>query len=96
MPALSRWPSAPRRRSPQGSIRRRCDTAHALATGHVTATALVKAYLACIEAYDRDEPKLNAVRALNPDGVRRHARDRHARRLFVPGRSGEEPLCAAR
>ncbi|WP_245509476.1 hypothetical protein [Bradyrhizobium vignae] len=63
------------------------DIAHALATGHVTATVLVKAYLARIEAYDRDEPKLNAVRALNPDGVRQHARDRHARRLFVPGRS---------
>ena len=45
------------------------DIAHALANGHVTATALVKAYLARIEAYDRDGPKLNAVRALNPDAL---------------------------
>lgn len=43
------------------------DIAHALVNGHVTASALVKAYLARIEAYDRDGPKLNAVRALNPD-----------------------------
>ena len=45
------------------------DIAHALADGHVTASALVKAYLARIEAYDRDGPKLNAVRALNPDAL---------------------------
>ncbi|MEY9359842.1 amidase [Bradyrhizobium yuanmingense] len=45
------------------------DIAHALADGRVTATALVKAYLARIEAYDRDGPKLNAVRALNPNAL---------------------------
>ncbi|TGN90546.1 amidase [Bradyrhizobium yuanmingense] len=45
------------------------DIAHALTDGHVTATALVKAYLARIEAYDRDGPKLNSVRALNPDAL---------------------------
>lgn len=45
------------------------DIAHALAGEHVTATALVKAYLARIEAYDRDGPKLNSVRALNPDAL---------------------------
>ena len=45
------------------------DIAHALADGHVTATALVKAYLARIEAYDRDGPKLNAVRTLNRDAL---------------------------
>ncbi|WP_311972654.1 amidase family protein [Bradyrhizobium agreste] len=45
------------------------DIAHALADGHVTATALVKAYLARIEAYNRDGPRLNAVRALNPDAL---------------------------
>ncbi|PJG56392.1 amidase [Bradyrhizobium forestalis] len=45
------------------------DIAHALAGGRVTATALVKAYLARIEDYDRDGPKLNAVRALNPDAL---------------------------
>ncbi len=45
------------------------DIAHALASGHVTATVLVKSYLARIEAYDRDGPKLNSVRALNPDAL---------------------------
>lgn len=45
------------------------DIAHALANGHVTASALVKSYLARIEADDRDGPKLNAVRALNPDAL---------------------------
>jgi amidase len=39
----------------------------ALATGDTTATALVKAYLARIEAYDRGGPRLNAVRETNPD-----------------------------
>ncbi|WP_454649016.1 amidase family protein [Bradyrhizobium liaoningense] len=45
------------------------DIAHALANGHVTASALVKSYLARIEAYDRDGPKLNGVRAVNPDAL---------------------------
>lgn len=45
------------------------DIAHALASGRVTATALTKAYLARIEAYDRDGPMLNSVRALNPDAL---------------------------
>ncbi|UWU71634.1 amidase family protein [Bradyrhizobium sp. NC92] len=45
------------------------DIAHALADGHVTAAALVKTYLARIQAYDRGGPKLNAVRALNPDAL---------------------------
>ncbi|MDD1519060.1 MULTISPECIES: amidase family protein [Bradyrhizobium] len=45
------------------------DIAHALANGHVTATALLKAYLARIQAYDRDGPRLNAVRTLNPDAL---------------------------
>lgn len=45
------------------------DIAHALASGRTTATALTKAYLARIEAYDRDGPKLNSVRALNPDAL---------------------------
>lgn len=45
------------------------DIAHALANGHVTASALVKAYLARIEVYDRDGPKLNAVRAVNPGAL---------------------------
>lgn len=46
-----------------------CDIALALANGHVTALALVKAYLARIEAYDREGPKLNAVRAVNPGAL---------------------------
>jgi len=45
------------------------DIAQALADGRVNATALAKAYLARIEAYDRGGPALNAVRALNPDAL---------------------------
>lgn len=45
------------------------DIVDALANGRVTATALTKAYLARIEACDRNGPMLNAVRALNPDAV---------------------------
>ena len=43
------------------------DIISALASGQVTATALIQGYLARIEAYDRDGPTLNAVRELNPD-----------------------------
>jgi amidase len=39
----------------------------ALAAGGTTASALVSAYLARIEGYDRSGPRLNAVRELNPD-----------------------------
>ena len=45
------------------------DVAHALANGQVTATVLTKFYLARIEAYDRNGPKLNSVRELNPDAL---------------------------
>jgi amidase len=45
------------------------DIVDALANGQVTATALTEAYLARIEAYDRNGPKLNSVRALNPDAL---------------------------
>ena len=38
----------------------------ALAAGNTRSTALVEAYLARIEAYDRAGPRLNAVRELNP------------------------------
>jgi amidase len=38
----------------------------ALAAGNTSSTALVEAYLARIEAYDRAGPRLNAVRELNP------------------------------
>jgi amidase len=38
----------------------------ALDAGNTTATALVQAYLARIEAYDRAGPRLNAVREVNP------------------------------
>lgn len=41
----------------------------ALANGRVAATALTEAYLARIEAYGRNGPMLNAVRALNPDAL---------------------------
>jgi amidase len=43
------------------------DLQQALAAGRTTAAALVSAYLARIEAYDRSGPRLNAVRQLNPD-----------------------------
>lgn len=45
------------------------DIIEALATGRVNATELTKGYLARIEAYDRNGPKLNSVRALNPDAL---------------------------
>lgn len=45
------------------------DIIDALAGGQVTATALTKAYLARIAAYDRAGPALNSVRALNPDAL---------------------------
>jgi amidase len=45
------------------------DVVQALASGRVTATALTKGYLARIEAYDRDGPKLNSVRELNADAL---------------------------
>jgi amidase len=41
----------------------------ALAAGHTTAAALVRAYAARIDAYDRAGPRLNAVRELNPDAL---------------------------
>src|SRR5207237_8715172 len=40
-----------------------------LAEGRTTATALTRAYLARIEAYDRAGPKLNAVREVNPEAL---------------------------
>src|SRR5437763_2506396 len=41
----------------------------ALAEGRTTATALTRAYLARIEAYDRAGPTLNSVREINPDAL---------------------------
>ncbi|CUT12857.1 AspartyltRNAAsn amidotransferase subunit A EC 6356 GlutamyltRNAGln amidotransferase subunit A EC 6357 [Bradyrhizobium sp.] len=45
------------------------DIIDALAGGRITAGALAEFYLARIAAYDRDGPKLNSVRALNPDAL---------------------------
>jgi amidase len=45
------------------------DIIDALASRQVTATALTNGYLARIQAYDRDGPKLNSVRELNPDAL---------------------------
>jgi amidase len=45
------------------------DIIDALAGGRITARALAEFYLARIAAYDRDGPKLNSVRALNPDAL---------------------------
>ena len=41
----------------------------ALAEGRTNASALARAYLARIEAYDRAGPGLNAVREINPDAL---------------------------
>ena len=43
------------------------DLQHALAAGTTIPSALVEAYLARIEAYDRAGPRLNAVREINPE-----------------------------
>ncbi|MET4116766.1 Asp-tRNA(Asn)/Glu-tRNA(Gln) amidotransferase A subunit family amidase [Bradyrhizobium sp. JR1.5] len=45
------------------------DIIDALAGGRITARALAEFYLARIAVYDRDGPKLNSVRALNPDAL---------------------------
>jgi amidase len=45
------------------------DLQQALAAGRTTAAALVSAYLARIEAYDRGGPRLGAVREVNPDAM---------------------------
>ena len=45
------------------------DVIQALAEGKTTATALTKAYLARIEAYDRGGPALNSVREINPEAL---------------------------
>ena len=45
------------------------DLQEALASGRTTASALVRAYLARIEAYDRAGPQLNSVREINPDAL---------------------------
>ena len=45
------------------------DVAQALGEGKITASALARAYLARIEAYDRAGPALNSVREVNPDAL---------------------------
>jgi amidase len=45
------------------------DVQAALAGGKITASALARAYLARIEAYDRGGPGLNAVREVDPDAL---------------------------
>ena len=45
------------------------DLQQALAQGKTTASALTRAYLARIEAYDRAGPALNSVREINPDAL---------------------------
>ncbi|MGH7028825.1 MAG: amidase family protein [Stellaceae bacterium] len=45
------------------------DLRQALSAGSTTATALVRAYLARIAAYDRAGPALNAVREVNPEAL---------------------------
>jgi len=45
------------------------DVQAALAGGKITASALTRAYLARIEAYDRGGSGVNSVREINPDGL---------------------------
>lgn len=45
------------------------DLQQALAQGKITSSALTRAYLVRIKAYDRGGPKLNAVREINPDAL---------------------------
>ncbi len=45
------------------------DLQQALAAGQISASALTRAYLARIEAYDRAGPRLNSVREVNPDAL---------------------------
>src|SRR5262245_48861057 len=45
------------------------DVVQALSDGKTTASALTRAYLARIEAYDRGGPALNSVREVNPDAL---------------------------
>ena len=45
------------------------DLQEALAQGRVTSSELTRAYLARIEAYDRQGPGLNSVRVTNPDAL---------------------------
>jgi amidase len=45
------------------------DVLQDLATGKTSASALAKAYLARIEAYDKGGPTLNSVRVVNPDAL---------------------------
>jgi amidase len=45
------------------------DLQQALAQGRITSSALTKAYLARIDAYDRAGPALNSVRVVNPDAL---------------------------
>ena len=45
------------------------DLQQALTQGRITSSALAKAYLARIDAYDRAGPALNSVRVVNPDAL---------------------------
>ncbi len=45
------------------------DVTQALADGRITSSALTRAYLARIEAYDRAGPGLNSVREINPNAL---------------------------
>jgi amidase len=57
-----------------------------MASGRLTATALVQQYLARIEALDRDGPRLNAVLEVNPDALEiAAARDRERQEGTVRG-----------
>ena len=64
------------------------DLQSALSAGTTTAAALVSAYLARIETYDRSGPRLNAVREVNPDALAiaaQHDAPRPSRRRLLGG-----------
>ena len=56
-------------KSPQVANASLADVLRALASGRTTASALTRAYLSRIKAFDRAGPKLNAVREINPDAL---------------------------
>jgi len=64
------------------------DLQQALAAGRTTAAALVSAYLARIDAYDRSGPRLGTVREVNPDATAIAAtidRNKPAQRRLLEG-----------
>lgn len=76
---LASCATAPGAQSPAEALASRplSEIAEAIRSGEVTSEAMVEVYLARIERYDRDGPRLNSVLALNPHALAdARARDR--------------------